>query len=69
MLDPAQSQQTRTKVAGASSRLGYIRIGTILPSIITALVLLGLASAGFIAYQAIIKRQESEAFLKVNRSA
>ncbi|WP_247323750.1 methyl-accepting chemotaxis protein, partial [Bradyrhizobium sp. 21] len=37
-----------------------------LPIIIAALVMLGLASAGFIAYEAIAKRRESEAFLKVN---
>ena len=69
MLSLAQSQQARNNVAGAVSRLGHVRIGTILPAIITALVLLGLASAGFVAYQAIVKRQESEAFLKVNRAA
>ncbi|MDH2343731.1 methyl-accepting chemotaxis protein [Bradyrhizobium sp. SSUT77] len=69
MLSLAQSEQARNNVAGGLSRLGYVRIGTILPTIITALVLLGLASAGFVAYQAIVKRQESEAFLKVNRAA
>ena len=56
-------------MARSRSKLGHVRIGTVLPAIITALALLGLASAGFIAYQAIIKRQESEAFLKVNRVA
>ncbi|WP_247529716.1 methyl-accepting chemotaxis protein [Bradyrhizobium sp. 199] len=40
-----------------------------MPTIISALVLLGLASAGFIAFEAIVKRQESEAFLKVNGAA
>ncbi|WP_314952432.1 methyl-accepting chemotaxis protein [Bradyrhizobium cosmicum] len=69
MLSLAQSQQARANVAGASNRLGHVRIGTILPAIIAALVLLGLASAGFVAYQAIVKRQESQAFLKVNRAA
>jgi methyl-accepting chemotaxis protein len=48
---------------------GKFRIGTILPTIIAALVLLGTASAGFMAYDAIVKRQEAEAFLKVNRIA
>ena len=49
--------------------LGKFRIGAILPTIIAALVLLGTASAGFMAYDAIVKRQEAEAFLKVNRIA
>ncbi|TYO63063.1 HAMP domain-containing protein [Bradyrhizobium hipponense] len=69
MLSLAGNQQLRTKAAGASSRFGHVRIGTILPTIIATLVLLGLVSAGFIAYEAIIKRQESEAFLRVNRAA
>ncbi|MCK1728645.1 methyl-accepting chemotaxis protein [Bradyrhizobium sp. 142] len=69
MLSFAGNQQPRTKAAGASSRLGHVRIGTILPTIIATLVLLGLVSAGFIAYEAISKRQESEAFLRVNRAA
>ncbi|WP_369725824.1 methyl-accepting chemotaxis protein [Bradyrhizobium sp. LLZ17] len=56
-------------MARSRSKLGHVRIGTVLPAIITALALLGLASAGFIAYQAIIKRQESEAFLRVNGAA
>jgi methyl-accepting chemotaxis protein len=45
------------------------RIGTILPAIITALALLGVASAGLVAFQATSKRQEADAFLKVNRVA
>jgi methyl-accepting chemotaxis protein len=69
MLSPAHHQQVRTQSASAWSRLGHVRIGTILPIIISALVLLGLASAGFIAYEAILKRRESEAFLKVNAVA
>jgi len=58
-------------IAGSrnGNRLGKLRIGTVLPTIIAALVLLGVASAGFMAYDAIIKRQEAEAFLKVNRIA
>lgn len=66
MLSPAHHQQVRTQSASAWSRLGHVRIGTILPIIISALVVLGLASAGFIAYEAVLKRRESEAFLKVN---
>ncbi|MGY4593553.1 methyl-accepting chemotaxis protein [Bradyrhizobium sp. GM22.5] len=69
MLSPAHHQQVRTQSASAWSRLGHVRIGTILPIIISALVLLGLASAGFIAYEAVLKRRESEAFLKVNAVA
>jgi methyl-accepting chemotaxis protein len=58
-------------VAGSrnGNGLGKFRIATVLPTIIAALVLLGVASAGFIAYDAINKRQEAEAFLKVNRIA
>ena len=43
-----------------------LRIGTVLPLIISALTLMGVATAGFAAYQAYDRRQESEAFLKVN---
>ena len=44
-----------------------LRIGTILPLIISALVLMGVASAGFTAYRAYANRQEAEAFLRVNQ--
>ena len=44
-----------------------LRIGTILPLIISALVLMGVASAGFTAYHAYANRQQSEAFLRVNQ--
>jgi methyl-accepting chemotaxis protein len=43
-----------------------LRIGTVLPSIISALVLAGVVSAGLTAYRAFDRRQEAEAFLKVN---
>src|ERR1700712_3286217 len=43
------------------------RIATILPLIISVLVLMGVATAGFAAYQAFGRRQDSEAFLKVNQ--
>ncbi len=69
VLSLIRNEQTGANMARSRSKLGHVRIGTVLPAIITALALLGLASAGFIAYQAIIKRQESEAFLKVNRAA
>ncbi|MCK1737819.1 HAMP domain-containing protein [Bradyrhizobium sp. 138] len=69
MLSLSDNQLIRTGAASGWRRLGEVRIGTILPTIISALVLLGLASAGFIAYEAIVKRQESEAFLKVNGAA
>ena len=42
------------------------RIGTVLPGIISALVLAGMISAGVSAYQAFGRRQQAEAFLKVN---
>jgi methyl-accepting chemotaxis protein len=44
-----------------------LRIGTVLPLIISVLVLMGVATAGFAAYQAFGRRQDSEAFLKVNQ--
>jgi hypothetical protein len=44
-----------------------LRIGTILPLIISALVVIGVASAGFTAYRAYGNRQQSEAFLRVNQ--
>src|SRR6478752_1302783 len=44
-----------------------LRIGTVLPVIISVLVLMGVATAGFAAYQAFGRRQDSEAFLKVNQ--
>ena len=43
------------------------KIGTVLPLIISALVLMGVASVGIAAYDAFGRRQESEAFLKVNQ--
>ncbi len=46
-----------------------LRIGTALPAIIAALVLLGVGSATLIAFQAVDKRREADAFLKVNRAA
>jgi methyl-accepting chemotaxis protein len=39
----------------------------VLPLIISALTLMGVATAGFTAYQALGRRQDSEAFLKVNQ--
>jgi methyl-accepting chemotaxis protein len=44
-----------------------IRIRTILPLIVSALTLMSVATAGFGAYQALGRRQDSEAFLKVNQ--
>jgi len=44
-----------------------LRIGTVLPLIISALTLMGVTTAGFAAYQAYDRRQASEAFLKVNQ--
>src|SRR6478752_4215956 len=44
-----------------------LRIGTVLPLIISVLVLMGVATAGFAAYQAFGRREDSEAFLKVNQ--
>jgi methyl-accepting chemotaxis protein len=44
-----------------------LKIGTVLPLIISALALMGVATAGFAAYQAYDRRQDSEAFLKVNQ--
>ncbi|MCG2641511.1 MULTISPECIES: methyl-accepting chemotaxis protein [Bradyrhizobium] len=46
-----------------------LRIGIALPAIIAALVLLGVGSASLIAFHAIGKRQDADAFLKVNRAA
>jgi methyl-accepting chemotaxis protein len=43
------------------------RIGALLPLIISALALMAMVSAGFSAYEAFGRRQESEAFLSVNR--
>ncbi|HMH95055.1 MAG TPA: chemotaxis protein, partial [Bradyrhizobium sp.] len=44
-----------------------LRIRTILPLIISALALLLVVSAGLTAYDAIGRRQDSQAFLKVNQ--
>jgi methyl-accepting chemotaxis protein len=44
-----------------------LRIGTVLPLIISALTLMGVATAGLSAYQAYGRRQDAEAFLKVNQ--
>ncbi|WP_298878554.1 methyl-accepting chemotaxis protein [uncultured Bradyrhizobium sp.] len=46
-----------------------LRIGTVLPAIIAALVVLGVGSAGLIAFEAIGKRREADAFLKTNHAA
>src|SRR4051794_27762927 len=43
------------------------KISVTLPAIVSALVLIGGISAGISAYQAYGQRQQSEAFLKVNR--
>lgn len=43
------------------------RIGTVLPSIVTALALMGIVSAGLAAYQAFDRRQRSSDFLKFNQ--
>ena len=44
-----------------------LRIRTLLPLIISALAIMAVASSGFSAYQAFGRRQDSEAFLKVNQ--
>src|ERR1700716_247333 len=44
-----------------------LRIGALLPLIISALALMAMVSAGFAAYQAFGRRQEAEAFLRVNQ--
>ena len=44
-----------------------LKIRTILPLIISALAIMAVASAGFAAYDAFVRRQESEAFLEVNQ--
>ena len=44
-----------------------LRIGTVLPLIIAALAIMGVVSAGLAAYDALGRRQDSEAFLKVNQ--
>jgi methyl-accepting chemotaxis protein len=44
-----------------------LKIGTILPGIISALVLVGTLSAGVAAWQAFGRRQDAGAFLKVNQ--
>lgn len=43
-----------------------LKIGTVLPSIISALAILAVVSAGFAAHEALVRRDDSEAFLKVN---
>jgi methyl-accepting chemotaxis protein len=43
-----------------------LRIGTVLPLIIAALAMMAVTSAGLSAYDAFGRRQDSEAFLKVN---
>ena len=43
-----------------------VRIGTILPVIISALVLMGVAATGFTALQAYHDRQEARAFVELN---
>lgn len=45
----------------------HLRIGAILPLIISALAMMAVASSGFTAHQAFGRREESKAFLKVNR--
>ena len=44
-----------------------LRIGTVLPLIISALALMLVVSTGFSAYDAIGRRQDAQAFLKVNQ--
>ena len=44
-----------------------LRISTILPLIISALVVMGVASSGFSAYRAYGTRQKYEAFLEINQ--
>src|SRR5215212_5767804 len=43
-----------------------LRIGTVLPLIISALAIMAVTSAGLSAYEAFGRRQESEAFLRIN---
>ena len=45
----------------------HLRIGTVLPLIISALALGGVLSVGFAAYDALGRRQDAEAFLKINQ--
>jgi len=44
-----------------------LRIGTVLPLIVSALAVMAVASAGLAAYDALGRRHESEAFLKTNQ--
>ena len=44
----------------------HLRIGVILPIILSALAMTAVASSGFTAYQAFGRREESKVFLKVN---
>ncbi|MBI5318355.1 methyl-accepting chemotaxis protein [Bradyrhizobium sp.] len=44
-----------------------LRIGTVLPSIISALAIMAVVSAGFAAREAWVRREKSDEFLKVNR--
>ena len=44
-----------------------LRIRALLPLIISALALMAMIPAGFAAYEALGRRQDSEAFLRVNR--
>ena len=44
-----------------------LRIRTVLPLIVSALAIMAVASAGFAAYDAYGRRQEAEAFLKINQ--
>jgi methyl-accepting chemotaxis protein len=44
-----------------------LRIGIVLPLIISALGMMAMVSAGVAAYEAMARRQDSEAFLKVNQ--
>jgi len=44
-----------------------LRIGVVLPSIISAVAIIAVVSAGFAAHEAFVRREESDAFLKVNR--
>jgi hypothetical protein len=46
-----------------------LRIGTVLPLIISALVLTAVAPAGFAAYDALGRRQDSETFVKINQTS
>lgn len=45
----------------------HLRIGVILPLIVSALAMMAVASSGFTAHQALGRREESKAFLEVNR--